>query len=76
MNREDPLSRELTLYEASKRDWLSLHANQFVVISRDEVQGFYPDYETAFRAGIQAFGIQRPFLVKEISATEPVYVVY
>jgi hypothetical protein len=44
MPPDDPLSKELTLYEARKREWVTLHANQFVVIAGDHAEGFYPDY--------------------------------
>jgi hypothetical protein len=72
----DPLSRELAFYEARKREWLSLHPDQFVVIAGDRAEGFYPDYESAFEAGIRAFGLKRQFLIKQVCAIEPVYVVY
>jgi hypothetical protein len=76
MPSPDPLSRELSLYDARKREWLSSHLNQFVVIAGDQVEGFHPDYESAFKAGIRMFGIKRQFLIKQICVTEPVYVVY
>ena len=79
MNRvmsPDPLTKELGVYEARKQYWLATHLNEFVVIAGEETQGFYPDYESAFKAGIAAYGVMRPFLVKQICVTEPVYVVY
>jgi hypothetical protein len=72
----DPLNRELAIYESNKQYWLATHLNEFVVIAGEETQGFYPDYESAFKAGIAACGIMRPFLIKQICVTEPVYVVY
>jgi hypothetical protein len=76
MTTSDPLSRELDVYNARRREWLESYLNQFVVIAGDQVAGFHPDYESAFKAGIQVFGVQQPFLIKEICVTEPVYVVY
>jgi hypothetical protein len=72
----EPLSRELHVYSENKRAWLLAHANEFVVICEDRIQGFHPDYESAFNAGLKAFGLGRRFLIKEICETEPVYVVY
>ena len=76
MPTNDPLSRELSLYEARKLEWLRTHLNQFVVIAGDQVEGFHADYESAFTAGIHAFGLKTQFLIKQVCATEPVYVVY
>jgi hypothetical protein len=76
MHQADPLRNELVFYETKKREWLSSHLNQFVVIADEQVAGFFSDYEAAFKAGIQIFGIKRQFLIKQICAAEPVYVVY
>ncbi len=76
MAAEDPLRRELSVYDSHKQEWLRTDPNQFVVIAGDHVEGIHPDYESAFKAGIKAFGLQRQFLIKEICVTEPVYVVY
>lgn len=76
MANEDPLSRELQLYDARKREWLREHLNEFVVIAGERVEGFHADYASAFRAAIQAFGLKQQFLIKQVCATEPVYVVY
>jgi hypothetical protein len=73
---DDPLRQELQLYHGRKKSWLQAHLNEYVVIAGDQVSGFYSDYESAFRAAIQEFGIQRQFLIKQICVAEPVYVVY
>lgn len=73
---EDPLQRELSFYNTNKSQWLHEHAEEFVIISGEQIGGFFPDFETAYKAGIQAFGVAKPFLIKEVCATEPVYVVY
>jgi hypothetical protein len=47
-----------------------------VVIQDDVVlQGFFKEYADAFKAGLQMFGVRRPFLVKQVWITEPVYFV-
>ena len=76
MPQDDPLRQELQLYHGQKRSWLQNHLNDYVVIAGEEVAGFYPDYESAVRAAVRMFGIQRQFLVKQVCAVEPVYVVY
>jgi hypothetical protein len=73
---EDPLGRELAVYEARKQEWLGRHLNQFVVIAGDQIGGFHADYESAFKAAIRTFGLKQQFLIKQVCATEPVYVVY
>jgi hypothetical protein len=37
----------------------------------EEVLGFYASFESAFKAGVKAFGVQRDFLVKQVLAREP-----
>ncbi|HWZ43139.1 MAG TPA: hypothetical protein VNW97_06665 [Candidatus Saccharimonadales bacterium] len=76
MPAEEPLIHELSFYAANKHKWLASHPNQFVVIAGDRVEGFHADYESAFNAGLKAFGLGQQFLIKQICETEPVYVVY
>ena len=76
MNQEETLKAEPKLYEGLRKDWLGNHLNQFVVIAGEHIAGFYPDYESAFKSAIREFGIKRQFLIKQICAAEPVYVVY
>ena len=70
------LERELRVFEQHKREWLQSHATDFVVVSGATVAGFFPDYESAFRAGLSKFGLQATFLVKQIWAEEPVYLIH
>ena len=69
------LRLELDLFEKHRREWLLLHVGKFAVVSGTTVAGFYPDFESAFRAGLRKFGF-RDFLVKQVCAVDPVYVVY
>jgi hypothetical protein len=70
------LQRELAVFEQHKREWLKTHPGDFVVIAETTIGGFYPDYESAFMGGISKFGIQGIFLVKQIWAEEPVYLIH
>lgn len=67
---------ELKVFEENRQAWSSSHIGDFVVI-QDEVvlQGFFKEYADAFNAGLQRFGVRRPFLVKQVWITEPVYFV-
>jgi len=47
-----------------------------VVIVGTTVAGFFGDYETAFRAGLKKAAESQNFLVKQVWAEEPVYLIY
>jgi hypothetical protein len=49
---------------------------EFVVIGDATVRFFYPDYESPFKGGISKFGVRENFLVKQIWAEEPVYLIH
>ena len=73
---EKALQKELTVFEQHKGEWLRNHPGDFVVIADETVAGFYQDYESAFKAGLSRFGIQATFLVKQVWAEEPVYLIH
>ncbi|MGO9125917.1 MAG: hypothetical protein ACLP6G_13645 [Terriglobales bacterium] len=75
MPGETSLKSELQLYRANKHEWLPFHQDQFVVISGQTVAGFYPDFESAYRAGVRRFGF-RDLLIKLVCAVDPVYVIF
>jgi len=70
------LAAELDFYAAHKREWLEEHSEKYVVIQDRNVLGFYPSFQDAFRAGVNAFGVTRDFLVKQVLEQQPVYFVY
>ena len=73
---EKILEKELRYFSEHKQEWLQSHLGDFVVISDTTVAGFYPDYESAFKAGLHSFGVQASFLVKQLWAEEPVYLIH
>jgi hypothetical protein len=73
---EEKLEAELRTFEQHKREWLQSHLGDFVVIAGTTVAGFYSDYEKAFKAGLERFGVRGDFLVKQLYAEEPVYLIY
>jgi hypothetical protein len=76
MAHSGQFSAELRLFEQNRREWSLSHPGEFVVIQGQEIaDGFFGTYADALRAGLQKFGVNRPFLVKMVWITEPVYLV-
>lgn len=73
---EQSLRDELALFERHRREWLGSHPGEFVVIVGTTIIGFHPDYESGFRAGLAAAGLGRQFLLKQVWAEEPVYLLF
>jgi hypothetical protein len=70
------LEKEIELYEARRKEWAANNAGDFVVIRGSEIAGFHKSYEAALRAGLLRFGVGAQFLVKQVCAEEPVFVIY
>lgn len=69
-------SAELEVFEQHRSEWALSHPGAFVVIQDAVVaDGFFHTYAEALKAGLQKFGANRSFLVKQIWITEPVYLV-
>lgn len=66
---------ELKYYAEHKEQWLAQKTGHYVVIKDGGVLGFYPNFETAYRAGATTFGLSTDFLVKQILEHEPVFFV-
>ena len=73
---QDRLATEISFYFAHKRAWLKKHTGSFVVVQGTNVLGFYPSFETAFRAGVLALGVREDFLVRQVLEEEPVFCIY
>jgi hypothetical protein len=70
------LDKEFSYFEQHRAEWAEQHQGQFVLVYDGREAGFYDDYEAAFRAGLRQFGAQETFLVKQVSAIEPVFYIY
>jgi hypothetical protein len=70
---KDRLATELEFYTAHKQEFLKSHSGEYVVIHGTTVLGFFKRWEQAFRSGVQAFGVQKDFLVKQILIHDPIY---
>jgi hypothetical protein len=76
METATPLETELRVFDEHHQEWVQSHLGKFVVIQDHTVmQGFFDEFEEAFKAGIQQFGAGRDFLIKQIWKTQPVYFV-
>lgn len=78
MNTKSParLRAELEFYEKHKAEWLKAYREQFVVIKADDLLGFFPNFHSAYTAGVSKYGANTDFLVKRVLPHEPVFVVF
>ena len=76
MAEENRLHEELQVLELHRSEWLRSHRGEFVAIVGAKVVGFYPDYESALKAGLPAAGLRDSFLLKQVWAEDPVFFVY
>jgi hypothetical protein len=76
MSAEDKtLQVELRVFEQHRQEWLRSNPGEFVVIVGPKVIGFHADYESAFKAGLSTAGLGKNFLLKQVWAEEPVYLI-
>ena len=69
------LGIELGYYAQHAPEWVAQRTGEYVVIKNAKVLGFYPDFETAYKAGAAKYGFETDFLVKQILEYEPVFIV-
>ncbi|MGH9517485.1 MAG: hypothetical protein ACRD3P_17595 [Terriglobales bacterium] len=67
---------ELQYYAAHKEEWLRTPCGEYVVVQDTELLGFFGSWHEAFRSGVQAFGVGRDILVKQVLAQDPVYFIF
>jgi hypothetical protein len=70
---QDRLATEIKFYAAHKEEFLRAHSGEYVVIHGTTILGFFGSWEMAFRSGVEAFGLQEDFLVRQVLAREPIY---
>ena len=76
MSPEYRLEKELGVFELHKKEWLRSNPGDFVVVAGANVVGFYSDFESAFKAGLGVLGLGTDFLVKQVLAEEPAYIIF
>ncbi len=69
---QERLANELATFEARKASLLPASEGKFALVSGDELT-VWRTYEDALKAGCEKYGINRPFLVKQISGIEQVH---
>jgi hypothetical protein len=72
----ESLEKEIQTFESHRYEWLRSHEGQFAVIVSARAVGFFPDFESAFKAGLSSVGPSRSFLVRQVLAQDPVYAVF
>lgn len=72
----DTLSIDYKFFEAHRSEWSNMHSDEFALVCNRALAGFYKSYEDAYKAGLQAFGVNSQFLVKQVCAVEPVFFIY
>jgi len=70
------LATEMAFYAEHKAQWLEKHSGEYIVAQDKHLLGFFDSWESALKAGLRAFGVQRDFLVKQVLAQDPVYFVF
>ena len=70
------LESDFAIYQQRRKEWVTSHNGEFVLIHKGQLAGFYPDYETALRTGLSSFGVQSQFFVTQVCVEEPVFVIY
>jgi hypothetical protein len=69
------LDQELETFRRELPRMLAEHPGEYVLIRGDQVAGFWPDEDSAYDAGCDAFGLE-PFLVKKVQAHEQPVTLY
>jgi len=65
------LEKELHTYQ-SKLPELKQHEGKYVLIHGDDVADIFSSYDDAIKDGYRRFGVNSPFLVKQIMSFEKV----
>ena len=70
------LRADFQVFESHRKEWVRDHEGKYVVMHKDEVVGFFDDYAAGLKAGIAKFGVKTEFLIQQVCAEEPVFVIY
>lgn len=61
------------VFEEHLDEWRQSHLGEFVLIRGEDVLGFFPALDEAFRVGTERFGLE-PFFVKQIIPADSINV--
>ena len=76
MANESELREYYEKFEQHRKLWAQQHQGEYVLLRGDDPEAFFPDYESAYRAGLQRYGREQNFLIQQVCAVEPVFVIY
>lgn len=70
------LATELDFYALHRDEWIRKHRACYVTVKDNSVLDFFPTFEGAYRAGVEAWGSNTDFLVKQVVDDEPTLPVF
>lgn len=76
MSTQSLLDRELSTFNAHLRELVAESLGKYAVVAEDRILGVWGSYEEALAAGYDAIGVDRPFLVRQVATSEPVFHVF
>ena len=69
------LDREMDTFNAKRSELVANSLGKFVLISGDQVE-IWDTYDDALHAGYEHFGIDTPFMVRQVKEVETVNLIY
>lgn len=72
MSEETKLQQEIEFFERNKAEYLKKCKGMFVLIKGSQLAGMYSSAEEAYEAGLLKYGVDEPFLVKQVLEKEPI----
>lgn len=70
---DQSLDREAKVFDQHVEEWRRTHLGEFVLIEGEDILGFFPSLEAAFKEGSARFGLE-PFSVRQIVPNDVVNV--
>lgn len=70
------LERELSAFNARRSERVAAgHTGQWVAMHGEELLGFYPGMDSAYQAGLEAWG-NAVFLIKQVRARDEIGIIH
>jgi len=76
MPSQSELQKYYERFEQNRGAWAQHHQGEYVLLRGDDAEAFFPDYESAYKAGLDRYGRGKDFLIQQVCAVEPVFVIY
>lgn len=65
------IRKEQEAFDASLDQMMAEHGGEFVLFKNGQPVEFFGDYQSAYKAGLDNFGLDETFLVSEVKRREP-----